>query len=152
MLFALTASAADPVYLDQLIETPLATLQQQFPTLKTEGCWALEDGHFLQITIHRKERKPWRVTLSSEQPCKRAEGALGVDVRARSGVVLGDITSTFVQRMGRPDASAPPNPDQRKLGDIEYFYICRVTEGCARHTSVFVRAGVVSAISEWYSE
>jgi hypothetical protein len=40
----------------------------------------------------------------------------------------------------------------RKLGETEYFYICRVSEGCARHTSVLIRDGVVTAISEWYSE
>ena len=152
LLLALTASAADPLYLDQLIEMPLPALQQQFPSLRSEGCYTLDSGQYLEIIVHRKERKPWRVTLSGEQPCRRAEQAPGIDVRSRNGVGIGDTTASFVQRMGRPDASAPPNQDQKRLGDIEYFYICRVSEGCARHSSVFVKAGVVSAISEWYSE
>jgi hypothetical protein len=40
----------------------------------------------------------------------------------------------------------------RRFGEMEFFYICRVSEGCARHTSVFLKGGVVSAIVEWYSE
>jgi hypothetical protein len=54
--------------------------------------------------------------------------------------------------MGRPDASAPPEVQLKKLGDTEYFFICRVSAGCARHTSVFLRDGLVTAIAEWYSE
>jgi hypothetical protein len=152
LFVAVTSHAADPVYLDQLIETPLATLQQQFPNLKAEGCYALDAERFLHITIHKKDRKPWRVTLTSESPCRRPEAVTGLDIRARSGVAIGDSTVSVVSRLGRPDASAPPNGDQRRLGEIEYFYICRVSEGCARHTSVFVKEGAVSAVSEWYSE
>lgn len=153
LLFAaVSIQAADPIYLDQIIEMPLTTLQQQFPNLKTEGCYAIDAQRFLQITIHKKDQKPWRVTLASEAPCRRPEALTGLDVRTRSGVDLGDTTVSVVARLGRPDASAPPNTDQRRLGEVEYFYICRVSEGCARHTSVFVKGGSVSAVSEWYSE
>ena len=152
LLLAVSSRGADPMYLDQLIETPLATLQQQFPNLKAEGCYELEAQRFLHITIHKKDQKPWRVTLTSETPCRRPEPLTGLDVRVRSGLALGDSTVSVVARLGRPDASAPPNAEQRRLGEIEYFYICRVSEGCARHTSVFVKQGVVSAVSEWYSE
>ena len=65
---------------------------------------------------------------------------------------LGDSTVDIVEKMGRPDASAAPETALKTLGDTEYFYVCRVSEGCARHTSVFIRDGLVSAIAEWYSE
>ena len=152
LLAAVSTRAADPVYLDQLVEAPLATLQQQFPTLKNEGCYDLGQQRFLQISIDKKDRKPWRVTMAAEAPCKRPEAAAAMDLRSRSGILLGDNTVKIVEHLGRPDASAPPNGDQKRLGDIEYFYICRVSDGCARHTSVFVKQGTVSAISEWYSE
>jgi hypothetical protein len=149
---ATTAGAADPVYLDQLIESPLATLQQQFPTLKTEGCYALSAERYLTISIDRKDKKPWRVTISSEPPCRKPEDGPAIDVRSRSGVNVGDTTVAVVERLGRPDASASPDQKQKMLGDVEYFFICRVSEGCARHTSIFVKSGMVTAISEWYSE
>ena len=151
-LAAANVHAADPLYLDELAETPLVTLQQRFPTLKTEGCYILGKERYLAISIDKKDRKPWRVTLAARPPCRRPESGPDVDVRARSGVELGDTAGVVVQRLGRPDASAPPEASQKRLGETEYFFICRVSEGCARHTSVFVTQGVVSAISEWYSE
>jgi hypothetical protein len=151
-LAAANAHAADPVYLDELVETPLATLQQRFTTLKKEGCYAIASNRFLAISIDKKDAKPWRVTLAAEPPCRRPENGPAVDVRARSGVELGETTGEVVRRLGRPDAAAPPEATQKRLGETEYFFICRISEGCARHTSVFVRQGVVSAISEWYSE
>ena len=149
---AANAYAADPLYLDELAETPLVTLQQLFTTLKSEGCYALANERYLAISIDKKDQKPWRVTLASRPPCRRPETGPDVDVHARSGVELGDTAGEVVQRLGRPDASAAPEGTQKRLGETEYFFICRVSEGCARHTSVFVTRGVVSAISEWYSE
>lgn len=153
LLFAAAGShAADVTYLDQLIETPLATLQASFPGLRREGCYRLADGRFLQITMDRKDGKPWRVTLAATAPCRRADDGPAADIQHRSGVLLGDSTASVLQKLGRPDASAAPEPAQRRLGETEYFYICRVSEGCARHTSVFIKEGVVTAVSEWYSE
>ena len=40
----------------------------------------------------------------------------------------------------------------KKLGDLEYFYVCRVSDQCARHNSVFIKNGVVTALAEWYSD
>jgi hypothetical protein len=146
------AQTAAPVHIDELVEMPLASLQRWFPQLKSEGCYQLAAGQFLQISIDRKDQKPWRVTLSAEAPCRKPETATALEVRARSGVRLGDSTRDIVQRLGRPDTSMAPDAKQKKLGATEYFYICRVSDGCARHTSVFVTDGVVTAISEWYSE
>lgn len=146
--------AADPVYLDQLIETPLTTLEAQFGSIKREGCFQVGPDRFLLMTVDRKNRdhKPWRVVLSSIEPCKKPVLATETDVRERNGVNLGDKAVAVVERLGRPDASAPPDVTMKKLGETEYFYICRVEEGCARHTSVIMRGGVVTAIAEWYSE
>jgi hypothetical protein len=52
----------------------------------------------------------------------------------------------------RPDASAPLDGASRKVGETEYFFICRVSEGCGRHTSEFALGGIVTAITESYSE
>ena len=152
LMSAATGIAADPIYIDELVETPLGTLQQHFPRLRNEGCYRLADGRFLQITMDKKDEKPWRVTLSSVAPCRRPEDGPVLDVRHRSGVTLGDTTPAVIERLGRPEASAEPEADQRRLGTTEYFYICRVSEGCARHISIFTRDGGVTAISEWYSE
>ena len=152
LVVAVQTRAAEPVYLDQLVEMPLATLQQQFPTLKSEGCYQLAERRYLQIVIEKKDRKPWRVTLTAEAPCRRPEAMADMDVRHRSGIALGDGGLAIVERLGRPDAATAPETSQRRLGDLEYFYMCRVSEGCARHTSVFMKAGAVSAISEWYSD
>jgi hypothetical protein len=154
LLFAAVSSrAADPVYLDQLIETPLATLQTQFPGLKKEGCYRIGEGRFLLISVEaKKEHKPWRVAVTSVEPCRRVEDVTAMDVEERSGVKLGESSVDIVRQMGRPDASAPPEAPLKKLGDTEFFFICRVSEGCARHTSVFLRDGLVTAIAEWYSE
>jgi hypothetical protein len=154
LLFAaVTARAADPVYLDQLIETPLATLQTQFPGLKKEGCYRIGEGRFLLISVEaKKEHKPWRVAVTSVEPCRHVEDVSAMDVQERSGVQLGESSVDIVRQMGAPDASAPPETPLKKLGDTEFFFICRVTEGCARHTSVFLRNGLVTAIAEWYSE
>jgi hypothetical protein len=93
------------------------------------------------------------VVLTGSAPCRRPEDtAVAVDVRQRKGVELGDRTTQLLAKMGRPDAAAAPEAALRKLGDTEYFYICRVSEGCARHSSVFIRDGVVTAIAEWYSQ
>jgi len=152
LLVAVDGRAADPVYLDQLIEMPLSTLQTHFPNLRKEGCYRVADGRFLLITVAKREGKPWRVALTGEPPCRRAEDVAYMDVRQRKGVQLGDSTLKIVEKLGRPDAAAEPEAALRRLGATEYFYICRVSEGCARHTSVFIRDGVVSAISEWYSD
>ena len=153
LLVAIRAQAADPVYIDQLIETPLATLQAQFPSMKKEGCYRIGDGRFLLINVDaKKQHKPWRVTLSAVEPCRHAEDMAGIDVQDRAGMQLGDSSLSVVQKVGRPDASAPPEQALRKLGDTEFFFICRATAGCSRHRSVYLRDGLVTAIAEWYSE
>jgi hypothetical protein len=153
LLIAIRAQAADPVYIDQLIETPLATLQTQFPSLKKEGCYRIGEGRFLLISVdNKKEHKPWRIALTSVEPCRRAEDVPPMDVQERAGIQLGHSTIDVVKHLGQPDAAAPPEQALKKLGDTEFFFICRVSEGCARHTSVFLRDGLVSGIAEWYSE
>jgi hypothetical protein len=152
LLFA-GSVAAQPVYIDQLMETPAATLRQQFPGLKKEGCYRIAAERYVLIDIDKKDGKPWRVALTDTPPCKRPEDlAAAMDLRHRKGVELGQKTVDVLTNLGRPDAAAAPEPSLKKLGDTEYFFICRVSEGCARHTSVFVREGTVSAIAEWYSE
>lgn len=153
LLLMAGSAAADPVYLDQLMESRLETLQQQFPGLKKDGCYRIADSRYLWIEVDRRERRPWRIALASEAPCKRPEDlTAAMDVRHRKGVELGQRTIEVVELMGRPEASAVPEASLQRLGDTEYFYICRVSEGCARHTSVFVRNGIVTGIAEWYSE
>jgi hypothetical protein len=152
LLAAGSSLAADPVYLDELAETPLASLQQNFPKLKNEGCYQLYADRFLLITMDKKDQKPWRVVVSTIAPCRRPEPGPQLDVRERAGVELGHSVVQVVGSIGRPDATAPPDAALRRLGELEYFYICRVSEGCARHTSVFIKDGVVTAIAEWYSE
>lgn len=152
LLVAVSSRAADPVYLDELIETPLTTLQTQFPGLRKEGCYRVATGRYLLLTMDKKDGKPWRVALSAEEPCRKPEDGPLLDVRQRKGVELGNSTVAVVEKMGRPDASAVPETALRKLGDVEYFYVCRVSEGCARHTSVFIRGGLVTAVAEWYSQ
>lgn len=152
LLVTASSRAADPVYLDQLIETPLSTLQTQFPGLRKEGCYRVAPGRYLLLTMDKKDGKPWRVALSAEEPCRRAEDGPLLDVKDRKGVELGESTVVVVEKMGRPDAAAAPETALKKLGDMEYFYVCRVSEGCARHTSVFIKGGLVSAIAEWYSQ
>ena len=152
LLVAVSSRAADPLYLDEIIEMPLATLQTQFPGLKKEGCYRIATGRYLLITMDKKDGKPWRVALSADVPCRKPEDGPLLDVQHRKGVNLGDSTVAIVEKMGRPDASAVPETALKKLGDTEYFYVCRVSEGCARHTSVFIRAGLVSAVAEWYSQ
>lgn len=152
LLVAVSSRAADPLYLDEIIEMPLATLQAQFPGLRKEGCYRVGTGRFLLVTMDKKGGKPWRVALSAEAPCRKAEDGPLLDIRQRKEVDLGDTTVAIVEKMGRPDASAVPETELRRLGETEYFYVCRVSEGCARHTSVFIRDGLVSAIAEWYSQ
>jgi hypothetical protein len=153
LLFVAGGAAADPVYLDQLMETPVVALREQFPGLKKEGCYRIAADRYVLINIDKKDGKPWRVAVTDVAPCKRPEDLeTALDVRHRKGVELGQKTVEVIGVMGRPDASATPEPSLKRLGDTEYFFICRVSEGCARHTSVFIREGQVSAIAEWYSE
>lgn len=153
LLFAAGAMAADPVYIDQLMEQPLSSLQQQFPGLRKEGCYRIAADRYLLIEIEKKDQKPWRVVLTSTPPCRRPDDlSAALDVRQRKGVELGERTSAILTKMGRPDAAAAPEAALKKLGDTEYFFICRVSESCARHTSVLVKEGVVTAIAEWYSQ
>ena len=152
LLAAGSSFAADPVYIDALVETPLASLQEHFPKLKNEGCYQLFADRYLLVTMDKKDAKPWRVVVSNIAPCRRPEPGPQMDVRLRAGVELGHTTVEVVTRLGRPDASAPPDPALRRLGEMEYFYMCRVSEGCARHTSVFIKDGAVTGLSEWYSE
>lgn len=153
LLLTATASyAADPVYIDELVETPLASLQQHFPKLRHEGCYQLFADRYLLVTMDKKDAKPWRVVMSNVAPCRRPEPGPQMDVRLRAGVELGNSSVEVVSRLGRPDASSAPEPALRRLGEVEYFYVCRVSEGCARHTSVFIKDGAVTALSEWYSE
>lgn len=154
-LLFVTASAfaqTEPVYLDVLTETPVSELRTTFSTLKKEGCYRIGEDRYLMITIDKKDQKPWRVILANEVPCRRAETGPALDVQLRKGVQIGDSQVSVVQRLGRPDTANPPEPAQKKLGDTEFLYICRVSPECARHTSVFIKAGVVSAMAEWYSE
>lgn len=148
---AVPGTATEGVYLDELMESSLASLQQRFPKLRKEGCFRLADGRFLMISMAR-DGKPWRVVIAADLPCRRADDGPDLDVRERRGIALGDTTVNLIEKLGRPDASADPEPALRRLGELEHFYICRVSEGCARHKSIFVRNGVVSAIAEWYSE
>lgn len=152
LLVAVSSRAADPLYLDQLIEMPLSTLQTQFEGLRKEGCYRIGEGRYLLLTMDKKDGKPWRVALSADMPCRKAIEGPAVDVRHRKGVELGDSTIQVVEKMGRPDAAAAPETALKRLGDMEYFYVCRLSDSCARHTSVFIKDGLVSAVAEWYSE
>ncbi|HEX6159033.1 MAG TPA: hypothetical protein VF111_02635, partial [Thermoanaerobaculia bacterium] len=114
---AFASHAAEPVYLDQLMEMPLATLQAQFPGLKKEGCYHIGEGRYLVLSMDKKDGKPWRVAVTSEQPCRRPDDAGLLEVRQRHGVLLGDTTVMVLEKMGRPDASAPPETALKKLGD-----------------------------------
>jgi hypothetical protein len=134
------------------MEQPLASLQQTFPGLKKEGCYRIAADRYLLIDMEKKDQKPWRVIVTGSVPCKRPEDVAFMDVRLRRGIEIGQKSLEVVEKLGRPDAAAAPDPALKKLGDTEYFYICRVSEGCARHTSVFVREGVVTAVAEWYSQ
>ena len=153
LLVAVSSRAADPLYLDQLIETPLATLQTQFGEgLRKEGCYRVAPDRYLLLTMDKKDGKPWRVALSADLPCRKPADGPAIDVRHRKGVELGDSTIQVVEKMGRPDAAAAPETALKRLGEMEYFYVCRLSDSCARHTSVFIKEGLVSAIAEWYSD
>ncbi len=124
LLSAGSELAADPVYIDQLMEQSLPTLQQQFPGLKKEGCYRIGADRFLLIDIEKKDQKPWRVVLTSTAPCRRPEDtAVAVDVQQRKGVTLGDRTTALLAKMGIPDDAAAPESALKNLGDTEYFYI-----------------------------
>jgi len=153
LLVAVSSRAADPVYLDQLIEMPLATLQTHFGEgLRKEGCYRIAEGRYLLLTMDKKDGKPWRVALSADMPCRKAADGPAIDVRHRKGVELGDSTIQVIEKMGRPDAAAAPETALKRLGDMEYFYVCRLSDSCARHASVFIKDGLVSAFAEWYSD
>ncbi|HYK05628.1 MAG TPA: hypothetical protein VE974_28020 [Thermoanaerobaculia bacterium] len=153
LFVSVSSRAADPVYLDQLMETPLPALQAQFPNLKRDGCYRVADGRYLLIAIDKKDGKPSRIAYTSEVPCKRPiDTTEAIDVRMRKGVELGDSPMAVREKMGQPDASTTPEPALKRLGDVEYFFVCRVSEMCARHTSVFLKNGTVTAMAEWYSE
>ena len=152
LLVAFAANAADPLYLDQMMETQLPALQSMFPDLKKEGCYQIGENRYLLVTIEKKDQKPWRIVLASTPPCKHAEIGPQLDIRERAGAELGQTQLQVIQKMGRPETALPSDPDMKKFGDMEYFYVCRVSDGCARHTSVFMKGGTVSAIAEWYSQ
>ena len=152
MSVAAHAQDEAPLYLDQMMEMPVATLQTSFNGVGSENCFQIGEGRYMLIDIQRNDQKPWRVALSSVEPCRRPRNIPPVHVFERQGVRLGYSTIEVVEVLGRPDASAEPETDLRRLGEIEYFYMCRVSEGCARHKSIFMRDGVVTAIAEWYSE
>ena len=152
LFVAAASSAADPVYIDELMETPVARLRTTFSTLKKEGCYRIAENRYVLVQIDKKDLKPWRVILATEPPCRRAETGPVIDLRLRTGFDLGQTQVDVVKTMKRPETAQPTDTALRRFGDMEWFYICRVSEGCARHTSVFFKDGVVSAISEWYSE
>jgi hypothetical protein len=152
LALALTSHAAEPVYLDQLMESSLPQLQQQFPGLKKEGCYSIGNDRFLLISMDRKEGKPWRIALAAQPPCRKPHEGPAIEVRLRKDIAIGDNTIKVIEKLGRPDASTPPETALQRLGELEYFYVCRVSEMCARHTSVFMRDGLVTALAEWYSE
>ena len=152
LMFVAASAAADPVYLDELVETPLATLQRMFAGLKREGCYRIAEERYVLITIDKKDEKPWRVVLASTPPCRRPDTGPAIDLRVRTGIELGQTQIAVVERMGRPDTAAEAELSMKKFGDMEFFYVCRVSESCARHTSVFLKHGSVSAVAEWYSE
>jgi len=152
LFVAVSSRAADPVYLDELMETPVAKLQTIFADLRKDGCYRIAPDRYIRVTIDKKDQKPWRVVLASAPPCRRAETGPAIDIRSRAGVELGQSQMAVIERIGRPETAAPAESDMRRFGDMEFFYVCRVSEGCARHTSVYFKDGVVSAISEWYSE
>jgi hypothetical protein len=144
---------ADAVFIDELMQTPLEVLQTHFEGLKKDGCYRLPDGRYVVLNVDRKTKKPQRVVISASEPCKRpADARTPIDLRHRSGVEIGDTTLVVLEKMGRPDASAAPETAFKELGELEYFYVCRAEAECVKHTSVFVREGAVSAISEWYSK
>ena len=152
LFVAAASSAADPVYIDELMEMPVARLQTTFSGLKKEGCYRIAENRYVLVQIDKKDLKPWRVILSTEPPCRRAETGPVIDLRLRTGIDLGQTQVDVVKTMKRPETAQPTDTALRRFGDMEWVYICRVSEGCARHTSVFFKDGVVSAISEWYSE
>jgi hypothetical protein len=152
LFVAAAGSAADPMYIDELMETPVARLHTTFTTLRKEGCYRIADNRYVLVQIDKKDLKPWRVVLATEPPCRRAETGPVIDLRERAGIDLGQTQVDVVKTMKRPETAQPTDTALRRFGEMEWFYICRVSDGCARHTSVFFKGGVVSAISEWYSE
>ena len=153
MMIVSGSIAADPVYIDQLMETPVETLQTHFAGLKRNGCYKLQDGRFVLVNVDRKTGKPWRIALSAGEPCRSAdEVRTPMDLQHRKGLLLGEGTAAILEKLGRPDAMTETEPKLEMLGEMEYFFICRVDQDCARHTSVFTRDGMVTAIAEWYSD
>ena len=147
------STAADPIYIDQLMDTPLAALQTHFSGLRRDGCYTLADGSFVLVNIDRKEGKPWRVALTADPPCRRPTPVrTPMDLQQRKGVAIGDRLTDVVAKLGGPDAITDTDSKLRQFGDSEYLYICRSDQACVRHTSIFMRDGLVSAIAEWYSE
>src|SRR5688500_11923454 len=114
LLLAAGSMAAEPVYLDELVETPLTRLQTMFPGLKKEGCYRIADDRYVLITIDKKDEKPWRVVLASAPPCRRAETGPAIDLRVRTGIELGETQIAVVERMGRPETAAASEPSMRK--------------------------------------
>lgn len=151
LLLVALGSRADTVYLDELVEMPQSALQNRFPGLKKQGCYRIAEDRYLSITMQRRGDLPLRVTVAME-PCRRPVDIAGIEVQHRSGANVGGTTVDVVTKLGQPHAAAAPDSTQERLGDTEYLYICQISQGCNRHTSVFIRDGIVTAISEWHSE
>ena len=50
LLFVAAASSAEPVYLDELMEMPVARLQTTFQGLKKEGCYRIAENRYVAST------------------------------------------------------------------------------------------------------
>ena len=103
LALAVPAKAADPVYLDQLIETPLNALQAQFPNLKKEGCYRTGEGRYHAEQEHHpaavRDAPDLRMGRAAESHTGDELPGPLVEVPGRFGVRLGHQSHP----PGRPD-------------------------------------------------
>ena len=162
VLLAACASAP-PRAMDDLLDTPVASVERRFGPGSYARCYQISDGRFVNLGVDDEDpTRFWSVELADVSDCTTTMPPLiEMPSKFNIGVDLGDPIEKALSVLGQPDSvlKQPPEGSSDEIvlrfqrrGGIEYMYRCKAPPDCGSVTSIFARNGKVSAISISYSD
>lgn len=156
-------SSSAPRHLDDLLDTPVQTVERRYGPGSYFRCYELPGSRFLTLGVDDEDpSRFWSIELADSSGCETAMPPnIEVPTTFKIGVNLGDSVEKVLAVLGQPDSILTKAPDGSsaetlarftQLGGTEYVFDCKKPPTCSWVTSVFARGGKVSAISIWYTD
>lgn len=162
ILLAACASSP-PRVLDDLLDSPVASVEQRYGPGSYLRCYQLGDSRFVNLDVDEGDPGHfWSVELADVSDCETTMAPNpGMPSTFNVGVDLGDPVEKALTVLGHPDEVLTEAPEGssdaaiarfKRRGGTEYIFRCKTPATCGTVTSIFARNGKVSAISIWYAD